>query len=253
MGKAVRSLINGEAADTDSYRMVKARLREAINVFAGNGEYRLPSEAELTTQMGASRVTIRSALQSLQKEGWIRRLQGHGTFINRHAMGVRANLGEATPFVTLLADAGYKPDVRILAQKVVRLNEELATALEVDEGAEALCVERVFAADGAPAVHSVDHVPVSLLRDQPEDVAPRRSTFELVEATGLAVCYSVAEVRPVVASRTVAAALDVKRTQPLLQLRHTHITRAEVPVAATVVHVNDDYLRFSVIRNYLDQ
>lgn len=27
----------------------------------------------------------------------------------------------------------------------------------------------------------------------------------------------------------------------------------ELPVAATVVHVNDEYLRFSVIRTYLDQ
>jgi GntR family transcriptional regulator len=253
MGKAIKNLINGEAAETDSYRMVKARLREAIDVFGSNGQYRLPSEAELTTQLGASRVTIRSALQSLQKEGRIRRLHGHGTFINRHAMGVRANLGEATPFLDLLADSGYKAEVRILAQKVVPLDAELAAALEVEEGTEALCVERVFYADGEPAVHSVDHVPVGLLRGRPEDVAPRRSTFENVEATGLEVCYSVAEVRPVVASRAVAVALNVKRSQPLLSLRHTHVTRAEVPVAATVVHVNDEYLRFSVIRTYLDQ
>ena len=237
----------------DSYRQVKDRLREAISRFGARGEYRLPSEAELSAALGVSRATIRSALQSLQKEGRIRRLHGQGTFINRHAMGIGANLGEAAPFVDLLAQAGYEPGVRTLARKVVALDAWLATALEVAEGTAALRVERVFDADGQPVVHSVDHVPARLLGERPEEVDPRRSTFELVEAAGLSVCYSVAEVRPVLAPRAVATALNVKRSQPLLRLRHTHIMANELPVAATVVHVNDEYLRFSVIRTYLDQ
>lgn len=237
----------------DSYRQVKDRLREAITRFGEQGEYRLPSEAELSGALGVSRATIRSALQSLQKEGRIRRLHGQGTFINRHAMGIGANLGEAAPFVDLLAQAGYQPAVRTLAQRVVALDAQLAAALEVAEGTAALRVERVFDADGEPVVHSVDHVPAHLLGERPEDVDPRRSTFELVEAAGLSVCYSVAEVRPVLAPRAVATALNVKRSQPLLRLRHTHVMANELPVAATVVHVNDEYLRFSVIRTYLDQ
>jgi GntR family transcriptional regulator len=253
MGKAVRSLLNDEAVNADSYGMVKYRLREAIDAYGRRGQYRLPSEAELTAGLGVSRVTVRSALQSLQKEGRIRRLHGHGTFINRHALDIVANLAEATPFVDLLTDAGYKADVRTVAQQVVALDAETAAALEVDEGTEALRVERVFTANGEPAVHSVDHVPVQLLRGQPEDVEPGRSTFELVGSAGLSVCYSVAEVRPVVASRAVATALNVKRSVPLLRLRHTHIRSNELPVAATEVHVNDEYLRFSVIRTYLDQ
>jgi GntR family transcriptional regulator len=253
MIKRVSSLLNGETVAADSYRLVKDRLREAIDAFGRNGQYRLPSEAELTRSLGVSRVTVRSALQSLQKEGRIRRLHGHGTFINRHTMGIVANLAEATPFFDLLADAGYEPGLRILAQQVVALDAELAKALEVAEGTEALRVERVFDADGEPAVHSVDHVPAQLLSEPPEDVDPSRSTFDMVRTAGHSVCYSVAEVRPVLASRAVAAALNVKRTQPLLRLRHTHVRSNELPVAATEVHVNDEYLRFSVIRTYLDQ
>lgn len=253
MGKAISSLLNGEIEPADTYGVVKHRLREFIDASGRRGQYRLPSEAELTSGLGASRVTVRSALQSLQKEGLIRRLHGHGTFINRHALDIVANLGEATPFVDLLVDAGYESSVRIVRKDVVGLDEELATALEVDEGTKALRVERVFDADGKPAVHSVDHVPVQLLREPPEEVDPHRSTFALVAAAGRPVCYSVAEVRPVLAPRGVATALDVKRSQPLLRLRHTHIRSNEQPVAATVAHVNDEYLRFSVIRTYLDE
>ncbi|GAB2993996.1 GntR family transcriptional regulator [Amycolatopsis acidiphila] len=243
-----------ETVTADSYRQAKDRLRDAIARLGEEGRFRLPSEAELSTALGVSRATIRSALQSLQKEGRIRRLHGQGTFINRHAIGIGANLAEASPFIDLLEQAGYRPGVRTLDQRVVALDQELAASLELPVGDRALRIERVFEANGEPAVHSVDYVPANLLGDHPEERDPRRSTFEFVEVgAGLSVCYSVAEVRPVLPPRPVVTALDVKRSHPVLRLRHTHIRANELPVAVTVVHVNDDYLRFSVIRTYLDQ
>jgi GntR family transcriptional regulator len=247
-------MLSIEAVTADSYRQAKQRLREAIARFAEQGRFRLPSEAELSTALGVSRATTRSVLQSLQKEGRIRRLHGQGTFINRHAMGIGADLGEATPFVDLLARAGYEPGVRTLDQRIVRLDDDLAESLEVAPGDGALRIERVFDASGEPAVHSVDYVPAALLGEHPERSDPRRSTFEFVEIdTGFPVCYSVAEVRPVPPPRPVATALRITRSHPVLRLRHTHVRANETPIAVTVVHVNDDYLRFSVIRTYLDQ
>ncbi|MEV6899038.1 GntR family transcriptional regulator [Amycolatopsis sp. NPDC051372] len=238
----------------DSYRQAKERMREAITRYAAEGRYRLPSEEELSTALGVSRATLRSVLQSLQKEGRIRRLHGSGTFINRHTIGLAANLAEASPFVDLLTEAGYQPAVRTLDQHLIALDDELATSLELPAGERALRIERVFDADGKPAVHSVDHVPATLLGEHPEDSDPRRSTFEFVETdTGTPVCYSVAEIRPVLPPAAIATALGLPRTRPVLRLRHTHIRADELPVAVTVVHVNDDYLRFSVIRTYLDQ
>lgn len=43
---------------------------------------RLPSEPELITNYGVSRATVREALIALEQEGWVRRLQGKGTFVN---------------------------------------------------------------------------------------------------------------------------------------------------------------------------
>lgn len=243
-----------EAVSADSYRLAKKRVREAIAAFAEEGRFRLPSEEELSSAIGVSRATIRSVLHSLQKEGLIRRLHGQGTFINRHAMGIVANLAEASAFVDLLAQAGYEPTVRTLNQRVVALDEALAESLEVEPGERALRIERVFDASGEPAVHSIDYVPARLLGEHPEKHDPRRSTFEFVEVdAGLPVCYSVAEVRPVAPPRAVANALNLSRSHPVLRLRHTHIQANETPVAVTIVHANDDYLRFSVIRTYLDR
>ncbi|MGV3616535.1 MAG: GntR family transcriptional regulator [Fimbriimonas sp.] len=43
---------------------------------------RLPSEPELITKYGVSRATVREAIISLEQEGWLRRLQGKGTFVS---------------------------------------------------------------------------------------------------------------------------------------------------------------------------
>ncbi|MFI5613098.1 GntR family transcriptional regulator [Amycolatopsis sp. NPDC051903] len=242
------------AVTTDAYRQVKDRLREVITRLGEEGRLRLPSEAELSSALGVSRATLRSALQSLQKEGRIRRLHGHGTFINRHALGLGANLAEAGAFVNLLTEAGHVASVRTADQRVVPLEAGVAASLEIPAGEQALRIERVFAASGEPAVHSVDHFPVRLLGADPRALDPAQSTFEFVERhIGPPVCYSVAEVRPVLPPADVAAALKIPATRPLLRLRHTHIQADEQPVAVTVVHVNDEYLRFSVIRTYLDE
>jgi GntR family transcriptional regulator len=243
-----------EAVNTDCYGQVKDRLREVITRLGAQGTLRLPSEAELSGALGVSRTTLRSALLSLQKEGRIRRLHGHGTFINRHSLGIGANLAEAGAFVDLLTQGGHRASVHIAEQRVVPLGASVAASLEVPDDETGLRIERVFLAGGDPAVHSVDLFPVRLLGARPEDLEVKRSTFEFVAAhTGQAVCYSVAEVRPVLPPPEVARALRIPETQPVLRLRHTHIQADERPVAVTVAHVNDDYLRFSVIRTYLDE
>ncbi|WP_158409113.1 GntR family transcriptional regulator [Fimbriimonas ginsengisoli] len=43
---------------------------------------RFPSEPELITRYGVSRATVREAIISLEQEGWLRRLQGKGTFVS---------------------------------------------------------------------------------------------------------------------------------------------------------------------------
>ena len=250
---ALAELLQVEAITTDCYRQVRDQLREVVIRLGAKGTLRLPSEAELSAALGVSRATLRSALQALQQEGRIRRLHGRGTFINRYALGVGANLAEAGPFVDLLGRAGYEPSMRVVGQQVVELEQDDATALGLDAGAQAIRIERVFEASGEPAVHSVDLVPAHLLGGDPEHLDARRSTFEFVEAhAGLPVCYSVAEVRPVLPSPALAETLRIPATHPLLRLRHIHIRADEQPVAVTVAHVNDEYLRFSVIRTYLD-
>jgi GntR family transcriptional regulator len=244
---------NSGPIHSDAYRQVKARLGELVEKLAGEGRVQLPPEDQLSAELGVSRPTIRSALLSLQKEGKIQRLHGRGTFINRYALRMPANVSEDRPFLELLHRLGYRPSLRTVSKRAVELPAEVVARLEIAEHAPGVAIERVFEADGRPAVFGVDYVAADLLAGEIADLDPGSSTFDFLESnTPHRVQYSVAELVPTVPPPAVAGHLDLAPGTPTLLLRHLHINALQRPIAVTESYVNDAIIRFSVVRTYLD-
>jgi GntR family transcriptional regulator len=59
---------------------------------------KLPSEEVLSQRYGVSRATIRSTLQSLDKDGIVTRQHGIGTFINSESLQLKLQIDEAKGF-----------------------------------------------------------------------------------------------------------------------------------------------------------
>lgn len=59
---------------------------------------KLPSEAVLAERYKVSRATIRSTLQSLEKDGIVTRQHGIGTFINSESLQLKMQIDEAKGF-----------------------------------------------------------------------------------------------------------------------------------------------------------
>ena len=253
--QSVPELLKARAAGgslrRDISRDVKFKLRLLIVDLAAQGENRLPSEEQLSLDIGVSRTTLRSGLLELQKEGRIQRVHGRGTFINLHALSIDANLAEDRPFVDLLRAVGYEPSLTSEVQPVSLMAEPLCGLLDWEAPREVCTVARVFRASGDPAVFLLDHVPTELLRTAVEDLTGEESTFEFLRLhTGRQVRYSVAEVVPVTAGAEVAKRLELTPGHPLLLLLHTHLDDDDRPLAVTKAYVNDGYLKFSVVRTY---
>ncbi|WP_196810863.1 GntR family transcriptional regulator [Arthrobacter sp. 35W] len=68
---------------------------------------RMPTENELATSYGVSRITIRQALADLASEGFVDRRQGTGTFVAQRAAPIQHDLQLTTHWRTRFADAGF--------------------------------------------------------------------------------------------------------------------------------------------------
>ncbi len=119
-------------------------LRERLHA----GEFphgRLPSESELTATYGASRVTVRKALEALRTEGLIAAQQGLGWFASGHPL--RQRLGRLGTIEAQLEQSGVTSARRVLELRTQDAPARVAAVLGVDR---VVRLVRLNLADGRP-------------------------------------------------------------------------------------------------------
>ena len=116
---------------TALYHMVKRHVRSKIERGEWKPNDRLPSEVELVTQLGVSRMTVHRALRELTSSGVLFRISGVGTFVSD---GVPASIPlELRDISTEIADRGGQHSAEVIRLEEVKSNGEVARALEVKE------------------------------------------------------------------------------------------------------------------------
>lgn len=131
------------------YLQVERSLQQRIDAGEWLPGGRLPTEGELGTAYGVSRVTVRQALARLVDRGVLVREQGRGTFVRDTSLTAGAR--GVTSFTAELADLGHTSGAKVLEQGVVTA---AAAAVPGELGlagdAELLRLRRLRTDDGRP-------------------------------------------------------------------------------------------------------
>ena len=105
---------------------ITAQLRQAIMEGGYAHGEKLPAERQLASAFGASRTTIRTALDQLEVERLVNRRVGSGTFVNFRAQGDAEDIAEETsPLELIEVRLGIEPNM-------VRLAVMNATARDIE-------------------------------------------------------------------------------------------------------------------------
>ncbi len=70
---------------------------------------RLPAEVDLAAELGVSRTVIRDALSEMERAGYVERVRGIGTVVNRSVLGLRSRLDQKLEYYPLIRSFGSYP------------------------------------------------------------------------------------------------------------------------------------------------
>lgn len=125
---------------TDSLLPLYARLRDQLRAGILEGrlqpQQKLPSEAELSTEHGVSRITVRQALGDLQKEGLILRQQGKGAFVAQPRTS--QSLNRLQGLREALAGQGQSVHSQRLSTRAMKPPAAIAAQLQLAPGSRAV-------------------------------------------------------------------------------------------------------------------
>jgi GntR family transcriptional regulator len=138
----------------------------------------LPSEAELSAEFGASRVTIRRALDVLRDDGLVAARQGFGWFVA--AEPVRQHLSSLGTIEAQLAGSGIANERRVVEFAFAEPPERVRRLLGVDS---VLRVKRLNLADGEPFAVVTVWCPAELGRLLSRADVEQQPFYELLPVT----------------------------------------------------------------------
>jgi GntR family transcriptional regulator len=190
----------------------------------------LPSERQLSVDLGVSRLTLRAALDELVREGYLVRRRGSGTFVREPKIAQELTM---TSFSEEMRRRGMTPGSRTLSLETTTAGAYLGRCLHVSPSERVVVAKRLRLADGESMAIETLHVPESLVPGlEPKDL-DRGSFYELLaERYGITIVGGLQTIEPTVTNEEESDALDVPLHSPAFLFERT--TRSE----------NDDIVEF---------
>lgn len=210
------------------YRRIEQSLRERIATM--NPGDPMPSDADLCSEFGVSRMTARNAMQRLSEEGLIVREPGRGSFVaQRPPVHRRAN--RLMTFSHEMRRRGRVPSSRLLAREIRPARVAEASELGLSVGEPVVVVRRLRCADGEPMAVETAILDRATARAVMQADLVHGSLHEALSSAGYQLRRGTATIRSEPATREDARLLGIRVGAAMLVERRvildSHTRRVE--------------------------
>jgi GntR family transcriptional regulator len=205
----------------------------------GMGEA-IPSERQLSADLGVSRLTVRAALDDLVRDGYLVRRRGSGTFVSEPKISQELTM---TSFTEDMRRRGMQPASRTLDLEVVPAGAQLGRFLHVSPSEPVVVVKRLRLADHETMAIETLHVRASLVPGLKGAELENHSFYELLrERYGVVVAGGVQTIEPTVTNAEESEALGVPLHSPaFLFERFSHDGNGDVVEFVHSIYRGDRY------------
>jgi GntR family transcriptional regulator len=200
----------------------------------------IPSERQLSADLGVSRLTLRAALEDLAREGYLVRKRGAGTFVSEPKIAQELTM---TSFTDDMRRRGMQPSSRTLELRVSPAGARLGRMLHVSPSEPIVVATRLRLADGeSMAIETIHvrerHVPSLSAGDLEE-----QSFYELLrDRYGIVIVGGTQTIEPTVTDEEESTALGVPLHSPAFRFeRITHSEAGETVEFVESIYRGDRY------------
>ncbi|WP_342433136.1 GntR family transcriptional regulator [Neobacillus sp. FSL H8-0543] len=128
------------------------------NELGENGQ--LPSEREICEHYDVSRTTVRQAINELERDGFIYKVHGKGTFVAPKR--VEQNLIKFYSFTEEMKKLGKVPVSKVFSFDIIEADRKIAEKLSLPAGSRVYQFSRLRLADNIPMMFETSFVPYDL-------------------------------------------------------------------------------------------
>jgi GntR family transcriptional regulator len=200
----------------------------------------IPSERQLSSELGVSRLTVRAALDELVREGYLLRRRGSGTFVSEPKIAQELTM---TSFTEDMQRRGMVPSSRTLDLRVAQAGAHLGRLLHVSPSEPVVIVTRLRLADRETMAIETLHVRESLIPGLSAADLERYSFYELLfDRYGVEIVGGTQAIEPTVTNEEESAALGVPLHSPAFVFeRTTRTPEGEIVEYVRSIYRGDRY------------
>ena len=226
-----------------------ARIYDSLCARIKSGELkvgdRLESEREIANRLNVSLMTVRQALDMLEREGHLDRKHGSGTFVRAPSI----NWNRLMSFTEQMAAYGLRASTRLLSSSIARADDESAERLQIPPGSLLVRMERLRSAESESVALETCFLPLEQFPGLLNHPLDRCSLFQtLAEHYQVSVSHAEESIVARLADKRIARLLGVPVRSPLLYVDQLLFARGSRPIAISLGWYRADRHQFKVIR-----
>lgn len=175
------------------------------------------SEREICEIYDVSRTTVRQAMDELEKEGYIYKVHGKGTFVSPKRMN--QDLVSFYSFTEEMKKIGKQPSSEVTGFEIVQAGEKVSSIFKIESEDLLYKISRIRKADGIHMLYETTYLPFNRFKGITREQLEEKPMYDVLMKEFNARITSAEEIfQPILTNKLESVYLDIKEGSPSLKI-----------------------------------
>lgn len=204
----------------------------------------LPSEREYAEKYEISRMTVRQAFTQLVNTGYLRRLQGKGTFVAEQK--IEQTLHGLTSFTEDMIARGMKPGSQLIHFEIIPATSQIARQLAIKEYGPVYEMKRIRLADDVPMALETNYISANLIKGLTEQIVNESLYAYIEKQLNFRINYASQVIESSIANEVETQHLNIQKGAPVMRIQRNTFLQNGTPVELVKSSYRADRYKFTI-------